>query len=670
MIQKIILTLLRGFFCNFEKSFQAFRGNIRCLNTETRMSLNVLFVGLIIFVFLILISFKNVNATEKVTLQLRWDHQFQFAGYYAAKWQGYYERAGFDVAIQSAVTPDGQIVSSVEAVAKGDADFGVGAADIIMGRDKGYPLVVLAVIFQQSAAEFYVREGTELNSLADLTRLRVARNVNDLIDVEFQAMLQSEGIDSALVPPYPHEIGLEHLLKGRVDVMPGYRISVPYHAHFRGVKLKSFRPSSYGIDFYGDSLFTRKQLIKENQEAVRRFAKATLEGWKYALDYPDEVADRITHELTRSAPSVNLIGLNKFQIKGIRELTLYPVVQLGHVNPNRWRRMHTFLKRAGVVESEFSEDIIFDPVRRGQERASRIQKILLTGLFSIFMVALLSLCWIILLRKAVAKRTRALISANKELEDEIEERKHAEKLLEETVKDLRETRDKLGRQEKLVMLGQLSGGIAHELRNPLGAIRNAVYFLNMIMDDAKPEMKETVGIIAKEVGISERIINSLLGFARSKPPCFQKTDISSLIQEILAQTSVPKTIEVIIRTDDIPTDFQADADHLSQIFRNLIRNAVQAMPEGGKLIIGSEIQSPDWMIIFFTDTGEGIAEEHLDKIFEPLFTTKSRGTGIGLSLSKSLAEGHGGDIEVRSEVGKGSTFMVKLPLEKKIKGDV
>ncbi|MDM8549300.1 ABC transporter substrate-binding protein [Desulfobacterales bacterium HSG2] len=618
--------------------------------------------ALFVWAFLVVIPGKGINAAEKVTLQLRWDHQFQFAGYYAAKWQGYYSEAGFDVEIQSAVKPGGRITSAVKAVAEGDADFGVGAADIIMAKDKGAPLVVLAVIFQQSAAEFYVREEAGLKSLADLTRLRVARRVNSLIDVELQAMLQSEGIDPVLVPPYPHEPGMDHLTEGRVDVIPGYRISAPYHIKLRGLKITTLRPSAYGIDFYGDSLFTHERRIERDQDAVKRFVVATLKGWEYALKHLDEVAGKITRELPRNSPLADFAGLNHFQMKGVRELTLYPIVQLGHVNPNRWRRMHAFLKGVGVIKGEFdAEDFIFDPVRRRQEKAARVQKILIIGLSFVFVLAALSLCWVLLLRRAVAKRTRALVLSNEELECEIKERRHAEKLLEETVKDLRETRDQLVRHEKLAVMGQLSGGIAHELRNPLGAIKNAVYFLNMTMEEAAPEMKETVGIIGREVANSERIITSLLNFARSKPPVLQKININRLVREILSQLAIPESIKVELRSDETLPDIEADPDQLGQVFGNLIQNAVQAMWEGGTLTIISEVRNPDWVIISFTDTGKGIDEDRLGKIFEPLFTTKSAGIGLGLSLTRSLTEGHGGTVEVESEEGKGTTFTVKLP---------
>jgi len=106
----------------------------------------------------------------------------------------------------------------------------------------------------------------------------------------------------------------------------------------------------------------------------------------------------------------------------------------------------------------------------------------------------------------------------------------------------------------------------------------------------------------------------------------------------------------------------ADPDQLAQVFGNIILNAVQAMSEGGRLVVKSEVCTPEWVAVSFADTGVGIPKENLDKLFEPLFTTKAKGVGLGLALTKTLVEGHGGSIEAESEVGVGTTFTVRLPV--------
>ena len=259
------------------------------------------------------------------------------------------------------------------------------------------------------------------------------------------------------------------------------------------------------------------------------------------------------------------------------------------------------------------------------------------------------------LEKSEAERKQA----EKELQ---KHREHLEELVKERTKELRESQEQLVRHEKLAVLGQLAGGIGHELRNPLGAIKNATYFLNMVLEEPEPEVKETLDILEREVATSERIISSLLSFARPKTPTRRKVDINKVVQETLSRNTVPENVEVVRQLDESLPVIPADPDQLSQIFANIIRNAIQAMPEAGQLLVKSEVPSPKWVSISFADTGVGIPPEELQKVFEPLFTTKAKGIGLGLAVAKTLLEGHGGTIEVQSEVEKGSTFTIRLPI--------
>jgi signal transduction histidine kinase len=228
--------------------------------------------------------------------------------------------------------------------------------------------------------------------------------------------------------------------------------------------------------------------------------------------------------------------------------------------------------------------------------------------------------------------------------------------------DLKQAQEELIRKEKLAILGQLAGGVGHELRNPLGAIKNAAYFLNMALEKPEPEVKETLEILEKEVATSERIISSLLGFARPRAPVRRKVHVNEVIQEALSRTDIAENMELVSQLDESVPTILADPDQLAQVFGNLILNGVQAMLEGGKLTIKSKVESPNWVAVSVADTGVGIPEENLGKLFEPLFTSKAKGIGLGLAITKALVEGHGGTIEVESVEGKGSMFVVKLPL--------
>ncbi len=352
---------------------------------------------------------QNAWSGEPVTLQLRWDYQFQFAGYIAAKWMGYYSDEGLDVDIRSAVRADGTILSAIKEVEDGRAQFGIGAADILIARDKGAPLVVLATIFHESAAAFFSLPDTPMNSIGDFAKLKVARNVDDLIDVELQVMLTNEGIDPKSVTPYKHVPGVRRLLDGSVDVDPGYTISLPFQLAEVGIKPKVIKPSRYGIDFYGDSLFTTEGLVDGDPGLVERFVRASLKGWKYALEHPEEIADRIAKELPRTAPLKDVRGFNRFQADEIEKLTLYPLVDIGHINPQRWGMMHDHLMKSGLVSNALDLNrFIYDKetiTNRGKER---LQNIALISLAAVAFIGAAVFAWIITLKRTIQRKSRAL----------------------------------------------------------------------------------------------------------------------------------------------------------------------------------------------------------------------------------------------------------------------
>jgi len=244
-------------------------------------------------------------------------------------------------------------------------------------------------------------------------------------------------------------------------------------------------------------------------------------------------------------------------------------------------------------------------------------------------------------------------------------KRHSEQLQEVVVQrtaDLGMAQEKLVRSEKLAAIGELAGGVAHELRNPLGVIRNTAYFLNEALEDPDPDVKEAVEMLEKEVVTSERIISSLLDFARPKAMAQCRVDIGDVVREVLSRSAGAENVEVLSQLEESLPAILADSGQLAQVFDNIVLNAIQAMPEGGQLTIKSEVISPGWVAISFADTGVGIPAKNLGKLCEPLFSTKTTGIGLGLALTKNLVERHGGTLEVESEVGKGSTFTVRLPV--------
>ena len=231
--------------------------------------------------------------------------------------------------------------------------------------------------------------------------------------------------------------------------------------------------------------------------------------------------------------------------------------------------------------------------------------------------------------------------------------------------ELKEAQEKLVRQEKLAVLGQLAGGVGHELRNPLSVINNAIYYLKLVQPDADEKIRRYHGMIEHEVQIAEKIITDLLDFARIKSVDRQPTSVAALIQRVLERFPVPDSITSVL---DLPADLpevNVDPRQMEQVLGNLTTNACQAMNEGGTLTVSAHASAlasgQPAVCIQVIDTGTGITPENMKKLFEPLFTTKLRGIGLGLAVSQKLVEANSGHIEVHSQPGQGSTFMVFLP---------
>jgi signal transduction histidine kinase len=215
------------------------------------------------------------------------------------------------------------------------------------------------------------------------------------------------------------------------------------------------------------------------------------------------------------------------------------------------------------------------------------------------------------------------------------------------------------RTERLAAIGQVAGGVAHELRNPLNVIKTSIYYLLNARNPTPEKQAEHLRRIERHVTLADGVITALSSFAKMPVPNLQPFPVSQCILEALETNPVPEKVKVII---DCPASLPAvsgDIDQLRIVFANLIRNAKEAMPNGGTLSIHGT-PTADGVEVAVTDTGVGIAPEDIHRIMEPLYSTKARGLGLGLAIARSILEKNKGSMRLSSEIGRGSTFTVRL----------
>lgn len=216
------------------------------------------------------------------------------------------------------------------------------------------------------------------------------------------------------------------------------------------------------------------------------------------------------------------------------------------------------------------------------------------------------------------------------------------------------------RAERLIAIGQMAGGVAHELRNPLNVVKTSVYYLLNAKNPSAEKTTEHLKRIERQVGLADKVITALSDFAKLPFPQVRPTEVAASVAEALELTTFPPDVQVFTTLPNKLPSVLADSDQLRIVLTNLLRNARDAMPKGGRLSISAqEIES--FVELAVSDTGVGISPDSLRRIMEPLYSTKTRGLGLGLAISRAIVEKHHGQLRVTSEPGNGSTFFLRLP---------
>ena len=249
-------------------------------------------------------------------------------------------------------------------------------------------------------------------------------------------------------------------------------------------------------------------------------------------------------------------------------------------------------------------------------------------------------------------------------------------MVDERTRELKETHKKLLHQDKMASLGKLSASVVHEINNPIAGILNLTMLIKRIIQEGVDQktaehFKEYLDLMETETRRTSRIVSNLLAFSRQSKMELKFLSLNQLIEKTLfLNMNLLKIngVKVEKRLDPNIPNIKGSEDHLQQVFMNIVSNAVEAMENAKKGILNIETKyslEDGKISVTFNDTGEGISSENLSKLFEPFFTKKKTGKGVGLGLSVAyvIVEDHGGSINVQSEIGKGSTFEVRLPVQ-------
>lgn len=277
---------------------------------------------------------------SEISLQLKWKHQYQFAGYYAASQKGYYEEEGLSVNIKEYAGID-----PVEAVLSGTSDFGISNSELIIARAKGKPVVVLAAIYQHSPLVLLSRTDSNIRTVHDLVGKRIGIEEQS---AELITLFNKEGITLDQLELRNHPQTVKPLITGEVEAMSAYSTDEPFELQSKKIPYSVISPQIAGLDFYGDCLFTSEDMIEKHPEEVEKFLKASLKGWRYAVGHQDELVNIIFNDYSSRHNKEHL----NFEAEQSEKLIASDVVEIGYMNAGRWDYILSNYKEMKLVPSD------------------------------------------------------------------------------------------------------------------------------------------------------------------------------------------------------------------------------------------------------------------------------------------------------------------------------
>jgi ABC-type nitrate/sulfonate/bicarbonate transport system substrate-binding protein len=526
-------------------------------------------------------------ANDKVVLQLHGPPQFEFAGYYAALWKGFYKEAGLDVEIKPAAPPGAAPVDAVREVIERRARFGTGTAQLLIRAAQGAPLIVLAPIFQESGTAVYYRSDANFASPRDLLNAKIGRfPLSNILDAELRAALHSEGIGANTLKSVSIEPGqaLAALAERRVDAVAGSAWELPWEAREHSIALKSLSLAEYRPRFYGDGLFTLQRFANADPSTVQSFCDASIKGWQYALQHPDEIAGRIAAEFPAPPSIADPAAFARYQSEVARRLTHFPDIPLGQSSPERWSEVQQGLIAAGAMSRAADLDaVLYEPAAKSRTLSVRLALLTLSAI-AVFASFLIAGRWLWRCYRSSAAFVQA--------------------------------------RQFLALCRRIASAL-----DPSG-----------LFSVVQPSIARLHGTAQEGV---LRVRQAVYQFARSTGrgrPNVRPTDLNAVLRGL--EGAIRKRLRgaVTCRLSLLPGAWPCESDPaaLTSLILDLVAEAVAFMPTGGELVVGTRqygfdntmaaefpgSEPGDYVRVTVKDGGRGLSPTGLERVFFPKATAR------------------------------------------------
>ncbi|GAA5145701.1 hypothetical protein GCM10023213_37670 [Prosthecobacter algae] len=710
------------------------------------------------------------HAQEKITVQLKWKHAFQFAGHYAALEKGFYKEAGLDVTLKEG----GPETHFADELTSGNCQYAVALSSMVIHRNEGSPVVALAAILQHSPEVLLVPGASGINTPHQMAGKTVAVSPEDT--PALLAMFKNEGLAADAVKTIPYEFSPEKMLSGVIAGMGAYTINEPFLLRERGIPFRLLQPRDYGVDFYGDCLYTTEAEIRQHPARVRAFLDATLKGWQYAMSHREEIIDLLK---SRYQCPISREGLH-YEADEMARLMFSELIDIGHMNEGRWRHIGDTYVRLGMLPEGYSLDgflyerdpkkdlswlwwtlggtmgstfllaaLVLGLIRvnnriTNAERQAREAQAMLQTVINTIPVGVV---WkdrqsrILGCNQVFAdyagfgspQNARGLTSdrlpwqdapeTNDLSDDEVMDQGRSVLLSDKTfrtaggnlrsfyqskvplrndqgeiigllsvIEDITSLKmaeshqsrlkDRLIQSQKYESLHRLANGVCHHSNNILQALTSYAELARM-QSPAGQTRDFMDGVLreSQRVAALNRVLLTCTGHGMHQ---FEDTSLRHFMEESLPtlKCCLPSSHLLEWQHQGPDVSIHADGESLRHLLINLLTNASEAA-EGASTVhlrtgtvdcdvaylqenhVDPAPPPGEYLYLDIADRGQGMSQEILGMVFDPFFSTKFTGRGLGMAAVLGIVKSHLGTIKIQSSPGEGTTVRVLLPVLKK-----